>query len=200
MQLRHGSEIPLHVTICSETLQFTKINYPRPKKTNPRREGDRPTSATEPLGSRAGAKRSDDFRRYVFQTPKSSSLSSTITHQNNTMSDTPEPIPADADHIVRYIFAFILVGVAWGFTTPFIRAAARTHSPPAHAILDSAAVNNSWFKSKVYGAFFGVVDLLRNPKYAIPLVINLTGSIWFFLLIGKAGKSSYYLSLSSCFI
>jgi len=120
---------------------------------------------------------------------KSSSLSSTITHQNNTMSDTPEPIPADADHIVRYIFAFILVGVAWGFTTPFIRAAARTHSPPAHAILDSAAVKNSWFKSKVYGAFFGVVDLLRNPKYAIPLVINLTGSIWFFLLIGKAELS-----------
>ncbi|KAH7407605.1 integral membrane protein [Cadophora sp. MPI-SDFR-AT-0126] len=105
------------------------------------------------------------------------------------MSDTPEPIPADADHIIRYIFAFILVGVAWGFTTPFIRAAARTHSPPAHPILDSPAVKNSWLKAKVYGAFFGVVDLLRNPRYAIPLVINLTGSIWFFLLIGKAELS-----------
>lgn len=40
----------------------------------------------------------------------------------------------------------------------------------------------------MYGAFFGVVDLLRNPRYAVPLVINLTGSIWFFLLIGKAGE------------
>lgn len=110
------------------------------------------------------------------------------------MSDTPEPPPTDADHIIRYIFAFILVGVAWGFTTPFIRKAARTHSPPPHPILDSPAVKNSWVKSRLYRAFFGVVDLLRNPRYAIPLVINLTGSIWFFLLIGKAGKCD------SCFL
>ncbi|XMA13420.1 hypothetical protein WAI453_006211 [Rhynchosporium graminicola] len=96
---------------------------------------------------------------------------------------------ADADHIIRYIFAFILVGIAWGFTTPFIRRAARTHSPPPHPILDSPAVKSSWTKSKLYGAFFGVLDLLRNPRYAIPLVINLTGSIWFFLLIGKAELS-----------
>jgi len=33
---------------------------------------------------------------------------------------------------------------------------------------------------------------LRNPKYAIPLVINLTGSVWFFLLIGKAGEFSFH--------
>ena len=89
--------------------------------------------------------------------------------------------------IIRYIFGFILIGIAWGFTTPFIRAAARNHKPPAHPILESPSVTNSWFKTKVYGAFFGVVDLLRNPRYAIPLVINLTGSVWFFLLIGKAG-------------
>jgi hypothetical protein len=80
-----------------------------------------------------------------------------------------------------------MIGLAWGFTTPFIRAAARTHSPPAHPILDTPAVKGSWLRSKLYGAFFGVVDLLRNPRYAIPLVINLTGSVWFFLLIGQAG-------------
>lgn len=33
-----------------------------------------------------------------------------------------------------------------------------------------------------------VVDLLRSPAYAVPLVVNLTGSVWFFLLIGKAGE------------
>jgi Putative transmembrane family 234 len=33
------------------------------------------------------------------------------------------------------------------------------------------------------------VDLLRSPNYAIPLLINLTGSVWFFLLIGKAELS-----------
>ncbi|TVY52552.1 Transmembrane protein 234-like, partial [Lachnellula cervina] len=94
------------------------------------------------------------------------------------------PIPP----IFNYILGFLLIGIAWGFTTPFIRAAARTHKPPAHPILDSPAVKSSWFKSRVYGAFFGVVDLLRNPRYAVPLVINLTGSVWFFLLIGQAGE------------
>lgn len=37
-------------------------------------------------------------------------------------------------------------------------------------------------------AFFTVTDLLRSPSYALPLVVNLTGSVWFFLLIGKAGE------------
>ena len=92
--------------------------------------------------------------------------------------------------IIRYILGFILIGIAWGFTTPFIRAAARDHKPPAHPTMDLPSVTKSWFRIKVYGAFFAVTDLLRNPRYAIPLVINLTGSVWFFLLIGKAGKFS----------
>lgn len=37
--------------------------------------------------------------------------------------------------------------------------------------------------------FFAVTDLLRRPAYAIPLVMNVTGSVWFFLLIGKAELS-----------
>jgi len=102
--------------------------------------------------------------------------------------DDPTTTPTDPG-IFRYVVGFLLIGLAWGFTTPFIRAAARTHKPPPHPILDSASVKNSWVKSKLYGAFFGVTDLLRNPRYAIPLVINLTGSIWFFLLIGKAELS-----------
>lgn len=31
--------------------------------------------------------------------------------------------------------------------------------------------------------------MLKRPNYAIPLAINLTGSVWFFLLIGKAELS-----------
>jgi len=100
--------------------------------------------------------------------------------------DTPTTDPAPS--VFRYVIGFLCVGIAWGFTTPFIRRAAKTHSPKAHPILDSPAVKSSWFKAKIYGAFFGVIDLLRNPRYAIPLVINLTGSVWFFLLIGKAGE------------
>jgi hypothetical protein len=94
----------------------------------------------------------------------------------------------DKPPVFNYILSFILVGIAWGLTTPFIRRAARTHTPPPHPILDSPAVKASWLRSKVYGAFFAVIDLLRNPRYAVPLLLNLTGSVWFFLLIGQAGK------------
>ncbi|PQE04729.1 integral membrane protein [Rutstroemia sp. NJR-2017a BBW] len=114
----------------------------------------------------------------------------------STTMSSASPIPAaalspdvSAPSIFRYILGFLLIGVAWGFTTPFIRAAARTHQPPTHPILQSPGVANSFVKRKLYGAFFGVVDLLKNPRYAIPLVVNLTGSVWFFLLIGQAELS-----------
>ncbi|KAI1778271.1 integral membrane protein [Hypoxylon cercidicola] len=90
---------------------------------------------------------------------------------------------------INYVAGFLLVGLAWGLTTPFIRRAAKDHNPPAHPLLARDDVKASWIKSKLYGAFFAVVDLLRNPRYAIPLLINLTGSVWFFLLIGQAELS-----------
>jgi hypothetical protein len=89
--------------------------------------------------------------------------------------------------VFNYILSFVLVGLAWGFTTPFISRAARTHKPPPHPSLDRPDVQASWLRSRLYGAFFAVVDLLRNPRYAVPLLLNLTGSVWFFLLIGQAG-------------
>jgi hypothetical protein len=94
--------------------------------------------------------------------------------------------------VVNYVFGFLLVGLAWGLTTPFIRRAAKAHRPPAHPILETESVKASWMKSRIYGAFFTVVDLLRNPRYAVPLLLNLTGSVWFFLLIGQAGELSLF--------
>jgi len=102
--------------------------------------------------------------------------------------DSPQVEPQPP--VVNYIAGFVLVGLAWGLTTPFIRRAARTHSPPAHPILESEAVRESRIRRTLYGAFFAAADLLRNPRYAVPLLLNLTGSVWFFLLIGKAGESS----------
>ncbi|KAI1344947.1 integral membrane protein [Xylariaceae sp. FL0016] len=102
------------------------------------------------------------------------------------MTSGAEPRPPT----INYVVGFLMVGLAWGLTTPFIRRAAKDHNPPAHSTLARDDVKASWFKSKVYGAFFAVVDLLKNPRYAVPLLINLTGSVWFFLLIGQAGMFS----------
>lgn len=102
------------------------------------------------------------------------------------MADAGEPQPGP----LNYVVGFTLVGIAWGLTTPFIRRAAKDHHPAPHPVLESDAVRASWLRSKAYGTFFAVVDLLRNPRYAVPLLLNLTGSVWFFLLIGKAGESS----------
>ncbi|KAK4188066.1 hypothetical protein QBC35DRAFT_214673 [Podospora australis] len=99
---------------------------------------------------------------------------------------------------INYILSFLLVGLAWGLTTPFIRRAARTHTPPPHPLLETDSVRSSWWKKRVFTAFFGVVDLLKNPRYAVPLLLNLTGSIWFFLLIGKAELSLTVPIVNTC--
>lgn len=95
-----------------------------------------------------------------------------------------EPATA-APSILNYILSFVLVGIAWGFTTPFLRRAAKHYTPPSHPSITDT--NRSWLSRKIAKAFFTVIGLLRSPSYAIPLVANLTGSIWFFLLIGQAG-------------
>lgn len=152
-------------------------------------------------------------------------------------TDTPKP------PLFNYVLSFLLVGVAWGFTTPFIRRAAadfnaRQEARQEHAqrdrhqgatrgdgtgtegvngegteLVDRAGGEDStrdaatttdrtttparmngnqrepWLKEKVTTLFWTVVNLLRTPGYSIPLGINLTGSIWFFLLVGKHGIS-----------
>ncbi|KAL7622936.1 hypothetical protein AAE478_006615 [Parahypoxylon ruwenzoriense] len=101
----------------------------------------------------------------------------------------PSPEAPHQPPTINYVAGFLLVGLAWGLTTPFIRRAAKDHNPPAHTLLARDDVKASWIKSRLYGAFFAVLDLLRNPRYAVPLLINLTGSVWFFLLIGQAELS-----------
>ena len=93
--------------------------------------------------------------------------------------------------IVNWTLGFLLVGIAWGLTTPFIRRAAVDFHPPSHASvnsIDPKASKYNWVKYRIVKAFWTVADLLRSPAYAIPLVVNLTGSVWFFLLIGQAGE------------
>ncbi|KAJ6111905.1 hypothetical protein N7523_007966 [Penicillium sp. IBT 18751x] len=169
-----------------------------------------------------------------------------------------EPAPS----VFNYVLSFLLVGVAWGFTTPFIRRAAadfnarqekqsesprgRSQSQSQHQAADGEEEqellpaeqegvrrrsgssqrqeegdeqdgkedednlptpawkrreNESWIKKKIVGIFWTVVNLLKTPAYSIPLVVNLTGSIWFFLLVGKHELSlTVPLANSSAFL
>ncbi|KAJ5288828.1 hypothetical protein N7478_001858 [Penicillium angulare] len=173
----------------------------------------------------------------------------------------PEPAPS----VFNYVLSFLLVGVAWGFTTPFIRRAAAdfnarqekqatgTPTPRGRSLstvdeeeesqllvpidadgeegegdgegeirrrsssrqresedgrVDEAPLpawrtqqSQSWLKTKFISVFWTVVNLLRTPAYSVPLVINLTGSIWFFLLVGQHELSlTVPLANSSAFL
>ena len=86
------------------------------------------------------------------------------------------------------MLGFLLVGAAWGLTTPFMRRAAvvKDEKPrPTRPLLEDPNVPQ--LKRKFWSVLYAVLDLLKNPAYAIPLLLNVTGSVWFFLLIGQAG-------------
>jgi hypothetical protein len=61
------------------------------------------------------------------------------------------------------------------------------YTPPQRPSLSDP--NNSWLKKKVLGIWYAVIGVLSRPAYAVPLLLNVTGSIWFFILIGKAELS-----------
>ena len=96
----------------------------------------------------------------------------------------PPPTPSP----FNYVLSFLLVGICWGFTTPFIRKAAVNYTAPSHASITDPS--RSWLSRQIAKAFYTVLGLLRSPGYAVPLLLNLTGSIWFFLLVGQAGTFS----------
>jgi hypothetical protein len=115
----------------------------------------------------------------------------------------PPPENENAPSAIKYILSFLLVGIAWGFTTPFIRRAAvdfnkrqeESTSTSTSTATSQNSNNNqsSWLRTKITTIFWTVFNLLRTPAYAIPLLVNLTGSIWFFLLVGKHGMQTSHL-------
>ncbi|RPB27851.1 hypothetical protein L211DRAFT_833835 [Terfezia boudieri ATCC MYA-4762] len=102
-------------------------------------------------------------------------------------ADSAVPPTVENPGVFRYVLGFLLVGAAWGMTSPFMRKAAVNYVPLKRAVFEdpSVGVVKKFFLKIIYAVF----DLLRRPSYAIPLLINLTGSIWFFLLIGQAELS-----------
>jgi hypothetical protein len=132
----------------------------------------------------------------------------------DTAPSTDEPPPS----AFNYILGFLLVGIAWGFTTPFIRRAAvqfnarneqkqqeqelrggvngadtttdagsGSEQARAEPSPSPTSQKKSWLRQKIVSIFWTVFNLLRTPAYSIPLIINLTGSVWFFLLVGQHG-------------
>lgn len=116
--------------------------------------------------------------------------------------DSPPPA-ADSPPTFNYILSFLLVGLAWGFTTPFMRRAAvdfnarnKQHQEQqgeegeedsGDAGSKGSGGTKAWLRDKIRSVFWTVVNLLRTPAYLVPLLLNLTGSVWFFLLVGKHG-------------
>ncbi|MCJ1469808.1 hypothetical protein MMC07_008450 [Pseudocyphellaria aurata] len=105
----------------------------------------------------------------------------------NPMDSLDSPPQISPPSLFRSTLGFLLVGMAWGLTTPFIRRAAV--NLPASSSSSSDQSGRNWLQVKIASAISTALDLLRTPAYLIPLVINLTGSIWFFLLVGKAELS-----------
>ncbi|KAF2099266.1 hypothetical protein NA57DRAFT_74768 [Rhizodiscina lignyota] len=108
------------------------------------------------------------------------------------VADAPSSDPHPS--AIRYILGFLLVGMAWGLTTPFMRLASikeeqQRKAATASGLPSEQPIEGSWLKRKTVAIYRGVVGLLKRPGYLIPLVINLTGSVWFFLLVGKAELS-----------
>jgi hypothetical protein len=69
-----------------------------------------------------------------------------------------------------------------------MRRAAINYTPPDRPSLSDP--NKSWLQKKVLGIWYAVIGVLSRPAYAVPLLLNVTGSVWFFILIGKAGESA----------
>lgn len=103
--------------------------------------------------------------------------------------DPDTPLPPPQPSIFRWVLGFLMVGAAWGLTTPFMRRAAINYTAPERPWLNDPS--KSWIRRKASGVIYAVLDLLRRPAYAFPLLVNITGSVWFFLLIGQAGKSLF---------
>ena len=112
---------------------------------------------------------------------RSSALASIMSLPSPSLPSTTARTPSP----FNYILSFLIVGLCWGFTTPFIRKAAITYQVPSNPSITDP--NKAWLLRQIAKIFFSIIGLLRSPRYAIPLVLNLTGSIWFFLLVGQAG-------------
>ncbi|KAH0281793.1 hypothetical protein KCU91_g32, partial [Aureobasidium melanogenum] len=119
------------------------------------------------------------LRGFHLQTPQSRTAE--VLPQILAMDPNPDiPTTQPSPGLFRYVLGFLLVGAAWGLTTPFMRRAAVSSSasstPESRAWLEHP--NTPWLKAKVWGVLYAVWDVLKNPAYAVPFLINLVSFIF----------------------
>jgi hypothetical protein len=97
-----------------------------------------------------------------------------------TVSMDPDPplaIAPSSPPIWRWVISFLAVGACWGLTTPFMRRAAVIRDQQPKQQRPYLTSDAPWLKRKIWGILYAVMDLLRNPAYAVPLLLNVTGSV-----------------------
>lgn len=116
-------------------------------------------------------------------------LHGTTCNKNTTAvhSTTASPPPMDPDGPVavapasppiwRWVLSFLAVGACWGLTTPFMRKAAVIRDKQPKQQRPYLTSDAPWISRKIWSILYAVMDLLRNPAYAIPLLLNVTGSV-----------------------
>jgi hypothetical protein len=72
-----------------------------------------------------------------------------------------------------------------------MRRATLNYTPPSRPELEDRKVPAA--KRKLLSVWYSVFDLLRRPAYSVPLLLNLSGSVWFFVIVGQAGRFRYSL-------
>ena len=101
----------------------------------------------------------------------------TITTTSTMDPDGPVTTTPASPPVWRWVLSFLAVGACWGLTTPFMRRAAVIRDQQPKQQRPYLTSDAPWVKRKLWGILYAVMDLLRNPAYAIPLLLNVTGSV-----------------------
>jgi drug/metabolite transporter (DMT)-like permease len=80
--------------------------------------------------------------------------------------------------ILTSLLCYLLVGMLWGCTNPFIKRAQNAPTLPSNKNSNSNSNSNS-------GTIGMLKRLFKDPKVFIPYSINQSGSLLFFFLLSK---------------
>jgi hypothetical protein len=98
-------------------------------------------------------------------------------HISSMDSNLPTSVAPASPPIWRWVLSFLAVGACWGLTTPFMRRAAVIRDQQPKQQRPYLTSDAPWAKRKIWSVLYAVMDLLRNPAYAVPLLLNVTGSV-----------------------